>query len=230
MINRDTPPISGNGPSDAALLLDRGLEMLGLMVSAEQRSQLLGFAGEIERFNPRLGLVEAEGAELMRRHLLDCAAGLPVIRSLMARAGAPGRCTLADLGSGAGLPGVPLAILEPRLRVTLIERSGRRVGFLRNLRAVLRLADVQIEELPFERCSATFDYVTFRALTEITPGSAERLAPLVNPNGYLVAYKGRRERAETEASALQRVFSPVELHELAVPFLDEQRYLVVARR
>ncbi len=210
--------------------LEDGLAALGVGADPEQLAALLTHLGEIERFNPRLGLVEAEGAELVERHLLDCIAGVSSIQALLPSDLQPGGWALADLGSGAGLPGVAIAILEPRLVVTLVERSGRRAGFLRNLKAVLRRPDIQVREHPFERCGEPFDIVTFRALTELTPKSARDLAQLVKPGGRLVAYKGRHERARAEAEAARAEFETVEVLPLEVPFLDEERCLVIGRK
>ncbi len=240
---------SESGAAAPEVLLQDGLQALGISTSDEQLSQLLRYLGEIERFNPRLGLVEAQGEALVRRHLLDCAAGVPVVRELVAALGEPNRrqrlsgessadagaeatpaVTLADLGSGAGLPGVVLAVLEPRLAVTLVERAGRRVGFLRNVRALLRLTNLEIAETTYERCSERFDIVTFRALTELGDRNAEIFARLLRPGGYLLAYKGRRQRAEVEAEALRGRFNSVELRSLNPVFLEEERCLVIAHR
>lgn len=216
--------------SDLRAVLEDGLSALGVDADHEQIAALLTHLGEIERFNPRLGLVEAEGAALVERHLLDCIAGVPTFRELLPSDLQPGGWTLADLGSGAGLPGVAIAILEPRPAVTLVERSGRRAGFLRSLKAVLRRPEIQVRETSFERCEESFDIVTFRALTELTPRSARDLARLVKPGGWLVAYKGRLERARAEATALRAEFETVEVRPLEVPFLDEERCLVLGSK
>ncbi len=222
--------VGRNGIVAVETVLNDGLRSLGIAVSDEQLAQLLQFLGEIERFNPRLGLVEAEGEALVRRHLLDCAAGVPAVREVFAARATGTAATAADLGSGAGLPGVVLAVLEPQLTVTLVERAGRRVGFLRNVKALLRLANLEIAETTYERCSRRFDLVTFRALTEIDAQNAEAFARLLQPGGYLLAYKGRRHRAEAEAEALHSCFNSVELRSLNLAFLEEERCLVIARR
>ena len=155
---------------------------------AERYVGLLATAG-VER-----GLIgPREAPRLWERHLLNCA----VLGEVM-----PPSASVADVGSGAGLPGVVLAIARPDLRVTLVEPLLRRTRFLDEVVEDLGLQDTvevvrgRAEELAGTR---TFDVVTARAVAPL-----ERLArwclPLVDPHGELVAMKGASARAEVEAA------------------------------
>ena len=206
---------------------------------------------EIELFNPAYGLVKVKDRrELIVRHILDSLAPLGIIRHLLderpraanAPAG-PETPAIADVGSGAGLPGIPLAICMPGAQFTLIERMGRRAGFLRNVAAVLSLPNVRVEETEMERAEGLFDVIVFRAFSPLKPAILKSLTNLLAPDGVITAYKGRRESLEEE---LDRVFNKAcisagisgsgwetlsrEIIPLEVPFLEEERHLLLLRR
>lgn len=196
-------------------------------------SRLDRYTGEIERFNPRYGLVKVrDRAELVTRHILDSLAPLEHIAGLLQNGG-----PLADAGSGAGLPGIPLAICLPGVPVTLIERSGRRANFLRNTLAVLGLSSVTVEETEMERSApGRFGVVTFRAFHPLERTLLRSLFRLLlpagpsSPAGVLAAYQGRREKTLAELeTALEAGSGGAELIPLSVPFLKEERHLAVIR-
>ncbi|MDR1948187.1 MAG: class I SAM-dependent methyltransferase, partial [Spirochaetaceae bacterium] len=175
---------------------------------------------EIERFNPLYKLVGAKDREeLVVKHILDSLAGLGVIRRLLDEtsggvdgqadggvdgpAASPAPPLVADVGSGAGLPGIPLAITLPNCGFTLIERGGRRAGFLRNTLAVLGLPNAEAEAVDMEKAGeGRFDLVTFRAFRPLEPALLKSLFRLLRPGGALAAYKGRRDTLETELEGL----------------------------
>jgi 16S rRNA (guanine527-N7)-methyltransferase len=190
------------------------------------------YAGEIERFNPRWGLVKVQDrAELVTRHILDSLAPLEHIAGLL------GNRPLADAGSGAGLPGIPLAICLPGIPVTLIDRSGRRANFLRNTLAVLGLSSVTVEETEMERSPpGRFGVVAFRAFHPLEKTLLRSLFRLLlpagpsSPAGVLAAYQGRREKTLTALETeLEEASCTAELIPLSVPFLNEERHLAVIR-
>jgi 16S rRNA (guanine527-N7)-methyltransferase len=200
-------------------------------------SLLSRYIDEIERFNPAYGLVNVKNREeLVIRHILDSLAPLAVIRGLLEDppagtlgADMAGAGQIADVGSGAGLPGIPLAIALPEFHVTLIERMGRRAGFLRNAAAVLALENLTVEEVEMEKAApARFDLICFRAFRPLGPPLLKALGGLLRPRGVIAAYKGRREtvRAEMEAAGWA---GPWDCLPCGVPFLDEERHLVVLR-
>jgi len=137
-----------------------------------------------------------EADRLWDRHLLNCA----VLGELV-----PAGCSVLDVGSGAGLPGIPLAISRPDLSVTLLEPMARRVAFLEETVASLSLPGVRVvrgraEDGSVRRSIGRFPVVTARALAPLG-----RLAgwclPLVAPGGQLLAVKGSSAEAELEAAA-----------------------------
>jgi len=134
------------------------------------------------------------------RHILDSLSLLPVIASI----GMPGR--IADVGSGGGLPAIPLAILLPGTHVTLIESTGKKARFLREAVAALELSNVTVvteraEVLGHDRegFRERFPIVTARAVGPL-PVLLELTTPLLSPGGCLLAIKGERAADELEAS------------------------------
>lgn len=152
---------------------------------AERYANLLATVG-VER-----GLIgPREIDRLWDRHLLNCAA--PVVR-------VPQSSTVADVGSGAGLPGVVWAIARPDLQVTMIEPLLRRTTFLEEVAAELGLDNVVVVRARAEDVSGLFDVVTSRAVAPL-----EKLArwcmPLVRPGGLMLALKGRTAAGEVETA------------------------------
>jgi 16S rRNA (guanine527-N7)-methyltransferase len=135
------------------------------------------------------------------------------------------------VGSGAGLPGIPLAIALPKARFSLIERMGRRAAFLQNTVAVLGLANAAVEECEMERAPpGRFDMAVFRAFRPLEKPVLKALLRLLKEGGYLAAYKGRREVVEAEMHAAGEPALAGEIFPCPVPFLNEERRLLVIRR
>ena len=243
-------------PEDA--MLREGLEKLGVDAPERIFSPLVRYIEEIELFNPAYGLVKVKDREeLIVKHILDSLAPLEIIGRVlnerflaMAGSGAGAETRggqtvwhIADVGSGAGLPGIPLAVCMPGAEFTLIERMGRRAGFLRDALAVLGLSNVRVEETEMENFAQNqagagrFDLVVFRAFRPLEPAILRGLLGLLGPGGIIAAYKGRREAVEEEMARLFRAreetpFPSVggwEALPLDVPFLKEERQLLLMR-
>jgi 16S rRNA (guanine527-N7)-methyltransferase len=189
------------------------------------------YVKEIELFNPAYGLVgTSDTNDLVIKHILDSLAPLGVIIKLL-----KGICTedtpqIADAGSGAGLPGIPLAIALPHCNFTLIERMGRRAGFLFNTKAVLSLSNVNVEECELEKAgNGRFNLVTFRAFKPLEPKLIKTLFNICAPEGIIAAYKGRREKIEAEIPPLQKNCKNWEIIPCPTPFLEEERHILVIR-
>jgi 16S rRNA (guanine527-N7)-methyltransferase len=182
---------------------------------------------EIERFNPSLSLVGArERRELVIRHILDSLAPVGVLRRLVRLTSSQ----VADVGSGAGLPGIPLAIALPDCFFTLIERKTRRAEFLRNTLPVLGLSNAAVEEREMEKAPRfRFGIITFRAFRPLEPVILKRLFRLLVPGGALAAYKGRQEKIATEMGDAGDLAGSWEAVPCLVPFLNEERHLVIIR-
>jgi 16S rRNA (guanine527-N7)-methyltransferase len=191
------------------------------------------YCNEIELFNPAYGLVAVKDrAELAVKHILDSLAPLGIIKQLTNGSLLP---RIADVGSGAGFPGIPLALAMPDTSFTLIERMGRRAGFLRNTAAVLPLPNVEVLESTAEQApSEIADIVCFRALRPLSPKFIKDLFRLLKPGAWLAAYKGRRETILAEISPLFDTLSQQNAEwrviPCRVPFLDDERNLLLIKK
>ncbi|MFP3090869.1 16S rRNA (guanine(527)-N(7))-methyltransferase RsmG [Treponema sp. TIM-1] len=219
--------------------LGAGDPALRALLTGRLEGLLNKYIEEIELFNPAYGLVgTGDRRELVVKHLLDSLAPLGLILGLLESpagaeenpAGAEKISALADVGSGAGLPGIPLAIALPHHPVTLIERKGRRAAFLRNIQAVLALPNLTVEEGPMERAApGRFRVVAFRAFRPLDRAVLKGLFRLLAPGGVLAAYKGRRQVVDAELGPLRDAAPSWEALPVPVPFLEEERHLVVIR-
>ena len=186
---------------------------------------------EIELFNPAYGLVGAESTdELIIKHILDSLAPASIISKLAAESknSSP---KIADIGSGAGLPGIPLAIILPGCSFTLIERMSRRAGFLHNTKAILGIDNVIIEETQLEKTApGHFDLITFRAFKPLEPKLLKNLLKTCNEKGIIAAYKGKSIKIEEEMHPLDKICPQWETIHYKVPFLNDERHLLVIKK
>ncbi len=195
--------------------LDRGLGELALSLPESGRGQLLDYLELLEKWNRTYNLTAIrEPLAMVSHHLLDSLAVLPHLPMPAQDA------SLADAGSGAGLPGIPLAVARPEWRVALAEASQKKAAFLRQAAIALRLKNVEVYEGRVEawRPATRFAVVISRAFA----GLAQFIAAcrhLVAPDGVLAAMKGQRP-ADAEGCNIIR---------LQVPLLDAERHLVLCR-
>ncbi len=209
-----------------------GLAFLGLDLSAAMQSKLLGLVALLKKWNRTYNLtaVRDEG-EMVTQHLLDSLAVLPVLPELCA-AVSPGTAQAgrrwADVGSGAGLPGIPLAIARPDLAMTLIETVEKKSAFQRQAKIELGLSNVtvfngRVEDMPGGR----FDGVISRAFADLTD-FVHAAGHLAAGDGRLYAMKGLVP--EDEIKRLAPGWAVLECARLTVPGLDAQRHLIVLER
>ena len=194
--------------------LDRGLAELALTLPAGADERLLEYAGLLQKWNRTYNLTAIrDPLAMVAHHLLDSLAVLPHLPL------APERARIADAGSGAGLPGIPLAIARPRWHVALAESNQKKSAFLRQAAIELGLQNVEVHEGRVEawRPQPLFDLVISRAFAALSEFIAA-CRHLVAPEGLLAAMKGVAPQ-ETRAEC-----SVVRLH---VPLLDAQRHLVL---
>jgi 16S rRNA (guanine527-N7)-methyltransferase len=167
------------------------------------------------------------GEDLIRAHVFDSLAGLPVVRELAAVCGSAGApVCIADIGSGAGFPGIPLALAMPDRQFILVERRGKRADFLTGCAAILGMDNVRVEKCDADQLEKRgFDILVFRALTTLDRRSLRMLLALIKPGGFIAAYKARPEKIAAEMAALPGAY---EVRPLQNPFLpDHQRHLVI---
>lgn len=201
-------------------LINRGLEELGLGGTPDRAELILKYINELERWNRIYGFVKAEGCELVSRHVLDSLSAVATIKSLEHHG------SICDLGSGAGFPGIPLAMFLTESELVLIERAARRAAFLRNTAILLGLKNVRVIEKDFRHIKERYPLVTFRALSPLAR-ELKNLKKITAEGGKVVAYKGRLERILPELSALHQQISHFTIRRVKVPFLFEERHLVI---
>lgn len=200
--------------------LERGLQALGL--DAALSAPLLDYVALLVRWNATYNLTAVrDPREMVGKHLLDSLAMHAFVDDIAAAGG-----SLADLGTGAGLPGIPLAIAKPGLRVVLVESNGKKVRFMREAVRKLGLANVEVVESRIEAYDAPgrFDAITARALATL-PLIVALGGHLLRPGGVLLAMKG--VLPDEEIAALPPGWQLRAAHVLAVPGLDAERHLVV---
>ena len=213
-------------PTATHELLRAGLRRLGLDEGAAVAAALARFVDLIDAANPIYRLVHADRRRLVTHHVLDSLAAVPALR------GVDPRATLLDVGSGAGLPGIPLALALPESRVTLVERSARRVTFLHHVRRELALPGLTIVGRPLAEVRLPpFDLVTWRAVAPLA-----RLLPdlrrFLHRHSTVALYQGTAVTVQRELAA-GRELTGAELQAqvvpLNVPYLDGQRHLILLR-
>ena len=184
---------------------------------------------EIELFNPVYSLVNAQGRDLVVRHVLDCLAPVPLMKEKAGDA----LSSLADLGSGSGLPGLVLASALESGGITLVERMGRRAGFLRNTVAAMGLTkSVTVLQKDLSEVRNTFDSITFRAFRPFRDIISD-LDRILEPGGYVFAYKSSDENIREELDVIRAYgncrFS-CDVLPYRVPLLEAKRSLLVLQK
>lgn len=199
--------------------LRRGLADLGIALPDDRVDRLLAYLALLARWNTAYNLTAVrEPREMVARHLLDSLSILPWVRGPR----------LLDVGTGAGLPGVPIALADPALRVTLLDANGKKVRFCRQVATELGLANVEVVQARVEayRPEAGFATVTARALADL-PSLVASVRHLLGPETTLLAMKGAAPVAEM--AALRGEGLTVSAHRLHVPGVEGERHLVEVR-
>ena len=201
-----------------AAILDAGLHALDLdaAVPAGTRARMLAYLDFLAEWNRHTNLTAVrEPAAMVTRHLLDSLVLLPHLVGTR----------LADLGSGAGLPGIPLALARPDLEVTLVDSNGKKARFLRAAVAELGLR-AAVAQTRVEALAGNFDTLTARAFTSLA-NMLRWGGHLLRPDSVWLAQKG--QYPADELAALPAGYAARTLP-LAVPGLDAQRHLVIIRK
>ena len=200
--------------SPLAPLLADGLGAMQIDLPPDAQARLLAYVELLAKWNRTYNLTSVrDPADMVSRHLLDSLAVLPFVHG----------ATLADLGSGAGLPGIPLAIARPDLAVTLVESNGKKARFLREAARSLPLVNVRVAQARVQDVTGSFDTVTARAFASL----ADMLAwggHLLAPAGRWLALKGHA--AAAEIAAIPTAFRVLATHPLRVPGSDGERCVV----
>ena len=209
-------------------LVSLGIEDLGLNLSPANIADLELFLQEMGRWNQVHNLTAIEGEKnSVRLHLIDSITVLPLMRQFLDME----NLKIADLGSGGGLPAIPIAILQPDWHVTLIEAIRKKTAFLQHVRGKLGLKNIQVLSERVESVAKSqpgqFDAVISRAFTNLAH-FLELSLPLLKPSGLVFAMKARRANQELQDVCMDdwRLVAdePLQIPNLAV----ERRLLVLS--
>ncbi len=205
---------------DRVVLRERlcaGLVDLQLEVGEEAIERLLDYVALLVQWNSAYNLTAVrDPLEMITRHLLDSLSVAPYVT---------GR-RIADVGSGAGLPGIPLAILDPQYEILLIDSNGKKARFLREAVRHLGLTNVSVAEMRVETLSGNFDCILARAFSSLAQLLA-KTGHLLAEGGCVLAQKGRYPH--DEITGIPPQFELVSVDSLKVPHLDGERHLVTIR-
>ena len=209
------------------MTLSKGLAELGLDLSEQQQAQLLSYLALIERWNKVYNLTALRQQEAMlTHHLLDCLAILPPLRLQVARmAGTP---QILDVGSGAGLPGLVLAICQPDWRIDCVDTVAKKAAFMQQTAATLGLQNTKIhharvEELA-QKQNARYSIICSRAFSSLAD-FVHLTESSLQEQGVWLAMKGRAPGVD-ELEALKGLALAERVEPIVVPGLDAQRCLV----
>ncbi len=197
--------------------LQQGLAALALNLSAEQIESLLKFVQLIAKWNKAYNLTAVrEPLEMVGLHILDSLAVLPHIK--------PSRT--ADIGTGAGLPGIPLAICRPECKFVLVDSNSKKTRFVQQAVLELKLSTVEVVHRRVEQFQPAelFDMVLMRAFASM-PDIVKITGHLLADDGVLLAMKGQQPVEELVGIDVEYQVIP-----LAVPGIDAERCLIRIER
>jgi 16S rRNA (guanine527-N7)-methyltransferase len=206
-------------PLPVPALLD-GARALGIQLDESQQHKMLAHLDLVDEWGERMNLTAIrDRSQQVTKHLLDSLSVLPWLRGPR----------VADVGSGAGFPGVPLAITAPQVHFALIESTGKKCRFLEHVRDTLGLANVEVVQARAEgyEPETRFDTVLARAVGPLAD-LVRNAGGLVTGDGRLLAMKGRYP--QDELAKKLNGWKLVAVHPLKVPGLDEERHLVELAR
>lgn len=197
-------------------MLDSGARELGIDLAPARAETLLNLVDALEQGNAQFNLTAIRDRPgMLRKHVLDSMSLQPFLRGER----------IADVGTGAGFPGLVLAVVDPQRRFTLIEATGKKARFVEQTAQRIGCANVLVVNSRAEsyRPFELFDTVVARALSSLADFVAYA-GHLCAPGGRLLAMKGKRP--DDEVSALPKSFRVRAVHRLSVPGLTDERHLV----
>jgi 16S rRNA (guanine527-N7)-methyltransferase len=200
--------------------ISEGARELGIELSPEQEASLIAHLDLVDEWGTRMNLTAIRDREQQfTKHVLDSLSVLPYLHG----------ARVADVGSGAGFPGIPLAIVAPAVHFALIESTGKKCRFLEHVRDSLGLSNVEVVQARAEAHVPAVRYETVLARAVGPVADLVRFAgKLVAGDGRLLAMKGRFP--EDELAKKLNGWKVVAVHKLAVPGLAEERHLVELAR
>ena len=205
--------------SEARHLCECGLEQLDIPFTDAQIRAFLVYLDELKKWNRAYNLTGLQSdTEIVIKHFLDSLLFLKVL---------PGDvCTVADIGSGAGFPGIPMKIMQPGLEMVLVEPSQKKSLFLQHMQRTLRLERIEIINKRIEDMQGTLvDVAVTRALFRIREfiSKAERI---LKENGMLILSKGPKVEDELTPETDREISR----HDIVLPFQNSVRHLIIIKK
>lgn len=197
-------------------MLAQGCAELALALDSAQQQKINAYLDGLVKWNQAFNLTAIrDPAEMVVKHLLDSLAIHSAIQGT----------DILDVGTGPGLPGIPLAILLPQRRFTLLDSNGKKTRFLVQMKHALQLDNVTVINDRIESLaqSQQFDCITCRAFSSLQDFVAHCLH-LLKPNGELVAMKGKVP--DDEITALDHSTLNIAIEKITVPYLNDERHLI----
>lgn len=217
--------VSLQSSTQSAQLLSRlqaGLEQMSIQLSDAQTQSCVDFIELLLKWNRIYNLTAVrDPLEMVARHLLDSLSVKPFLPGSSSKP-----ISVLDVGSGAGLPVIPLAIAVPDNRYYSVESNGKKTRFQQQAAAALKLSNFYIQQERIESVSVECDVVISRAFT-----APEEFLRIVSPNcvsgGHVLIMLGQKERLPT---ALPAPFQLMGVHEVNVPFVSSTRHVAVCHK
>ena len=207
-----------------------GLSQFDLQLSDEIIQKELVFLDELLRWNQRINLTSiTDRAEAIEKHLIDSLLLLPYVQN---------SSKIMDLGSGGGLPGIPLAIAISSLQVVSIDSVGKKINFQKHLKRLLHLENLQVVQSRAENldqiplAEGGYDLVVARAFTSLET-LLNYAAPWLKPGGRVIAMKGpggNSELSSAETAVKQSGFTNSEVFSYQLPFSHAERQLLILKK
>ena len=197
--------------------LEQGLQEMAIDLSAGQRQQLLGYLTLLQKWNRRFNLTAVrDPGEMVSRQLLDSLSVLKLLRG----------SRVLDVGSGPGLPGIPLAIALPEVHFALLDSNGKKTRFMEQARMEIGLGNVIVVRSRVEvyQPPAPFDTITSRAFASLGK-MVELTSHLLTEGGRYLAMKGAVPREEIEA--MEEMGGRLAIQSLAVPGTQGERHAIL---
>lgn len=208
--------------------LRAGLRTLGLDLSDHQVAQLLDYLAMIAKWTKVYNLTAVrDPAEMMTHHLLDSLAAVAPLQRHLQEAGLEQGGHLLDVGSGAGLPGVVIAICCPKVAVTCVDTVAKKAAFIKQAALALKLPNLTGLHARVESITQAFDVICSRAFASL-PDFAQWSAGALAPSGVWMAMKGKHPA--DELAALSATVDVFHVEQLKVPGLHAERCILWMRR
>lgn len=214
-------------------LLRNGLLSVGIPKNQIENLQkkMETYINEIALFNSAYNLTNtSDYDELVTRHILDSLSAYEAIKNLIEKK--DNDIFIGDIGSGGGLPGIPLSAAFPEKKFVLVERMSKRCAFLENCVAILGLKNVEVMNVEAEKVPPKMFYIAvFRAFRPLDEKITKTLLKITKDNGILVAYKAKMESIKEEMENIKNIVPNYDVIKLNVPGLEQnERNLVVIRK